>query len=63
MAAGSLHQIVREDGAGRSPDFSRLDPDGPWPDVIDADFTDAAGQRLRIEVETYHGAGGRWTRH
>jgi len=51
-ATGAVHRL----------DFSRLEPDGPWPDIIEAEFDDMSGARFRLEVETYHGAGGRWMR-
>ena len=35
---------------------------GPWPDYIDMSFEDDAGNRYRLEVETYHGTGGSWKR-
>jgi hypothetical protein len=35
---------------------------GPWPDYIDMSFEDDAGNRYRLEVETYHGRGGSWSR-
>lgn len=62
VADGSLRQVSRSDRAGSDLDFSQLEPDGQWPDVIEADFVDGLGQRFHIEVETYHGAGGRWAR-
>jgi hypothetical protein len=62
IAAGTLRQAAGADGSGPRLDFSRLETDGPWPDVIEAEFDDASGARFRIEVETYHGAGGRWKR-
>lgn len=62
LALGSLRQAGHADGGGPSTDFSQLEPDGPWPDIIQAEFLDPSGQRFRLEVETYHGAGGRWMR-
>lgn len=62
VADGSLRQVSRSDRADSDLDFSQLEPDGPWPDVVEADFVDESGQRFQLEVETYHGAGGRWTR-
>lgn len=62
IAAGSLRQANVARRVSPSLDFSRLEPEGPWPDIIEAEFLDTSGQRFRIEVETYHGAGGRWTR-
>jgi len=62
IAAGALRQADGADGSGPMLDVSRLQPDGPWPDFIEAEFLDASGARFRLEVETYHGAGGRWMR-
>ena len=62
IGAGSLRQDKVAHGVSPPLDFSLLEPDGPWPDVIEAEFLDTSGQRFRIEVETYHGAGGRWKR-
>lgn len=37
--------------------------DGPWPDVVQCRFGCAAcGARFELSAETYHGAGGRWSR-
>ena len=62
IAAGTLRQAGGGDGSGPWLDFSRLEPDGPGPDIIEAEFDDMSGARFRLEVETYHGAGGRWMR-
>ena len=62
IAVGTLRQADGADGSGPRLDFSRLEPDGPWPDSIEAEFDDMSGARFRIEVETYHGAVGRWMR-
>ena len=62
IAAGSLRQDNVASGVSPPLDFPLLEPDGPWPDIIEAEFLDTSGQRFRIEVETYHGAGGRWKR-
>lgn len=62
VAAGSLRQDNVANGVSPPFDVSLLEPEGPWPDVIEAEFLDTSGQRFRIEVETYHGAGGRWKR-
>ena len=38
-----------------------LSLEGPWPDHIELYFTDnKTGRRFKLEVETYHGAGGSW---
>lgn len=36
---------------------------GPWPDYLELYFrSDETGASYKLEVETYHGAGGRWYR-
>jgi hypothetical protein len=41
--------------------IEKLNAAGPWPDVIESAFRcSQCGQRFRLGVETYHGAGGRW---
>ena len=61
IAAGVLTQsVAAASGPGRC-DIAALPLDGPWPDFIDVEFTDRAGHRFRLSVETYHGAGGSWT--
>jgi hypothetical protein len=52
QAVGSFSQVP----------FSTLIADGPWPDVLQYFFhCTACGQSFRLEVETYHGAGGTWS--
>jgi len=39
-----------------------LNETGSWPDVLAEHFLcSSCAQRFRLEAETYHGAGGRWT--
>ena len=33
-----------------------------WPDYFALEFSDRAGVRYRLDVETFHGAGGTWER-
>lgn len=43
------------------PAFGTIEVEGPWPDIFDYAFRCAhCGQRYQLEVETFHGAGGRW---
>ena len=35
---------------------------GPWPDYVEMFLEDDSGYRYHLAVETYHGAGGSWTR-
>lgn len=60
IVAGTLRQVSSADRNGPWLDFSQLEPAGPWPDFIEAEFVDSTGLRFRLEVETYHGAGGSW---
>jgi hypothetical protein len=42
-------------------DLGSLSEAGPWPDVLEETFgCRGCGQRFRLDVETYHGAGGAW---
>ena len=41
--------------------IEKLNAAGPWPDAIESAFRcTQCGQRFRLGVETYHGAGGSW---
>ena len=52
---------VQGQGSGRTDgSVAGLPADGPWPDVIDAEFRDRAGRRYHLFVETWHGSGGEW---
>lgn len=59
--AGHLTEAHGQGSAGTGSNVAGLRDDGPWPDVIEAEFRDRAGRRYRLSVETYHGAGGAWT--
>lgn len=41
-------------------DVSQLQPGGPWPDIIEADFVDVRGHGYHLFVDCYHGTGGEW---
>ena len=44
------------------PSFVSIPPSGPWPDYIQYYFSCATCSQLyRLSVETYHGAGGKWS--
>jgi hypothetical protein len=44
------------------PSFLSIPVSGPWPDYAEYYFSCAAcGQLYRLSVETYHGAGGKWS--
>jgi hypothetical protein len=57
---GHLAEVRGQGAVGTDSSVAGLPADGPWPDVIDAEFRDRSGRRYRLFVETYHGAGGEW---
>lgn len=57
---GRLRQVQEEDWFGEVTKLTELTPDGPWPDLVHMVFCDVDGRRYRLEVETFHGAGGSW---
>jgi hypothetical protein len=59
-SAGELTQAVGQEFAFLDVEVAGLPADGPWPDLIHAEFRDRAGRRYRLSAETYHGAGGDW---
>lgn len=61
VAQGRLRQLRTATplDPGLTPNLSEA---GPWPDYIDMFYEDDAGSRYRLEVETYHGTGGSWSR-
>jgi hypothetical protein len=64
LALGVLAEsALPQDAVGSSQEpFSTLAANGPWPDVLQYYFhCTACGQSFRLEVETYHGAGGSWS--
>ena len=62
VATGRLRQLRIASPFVPEPDAKDLAEAGPWPDYIDMSFEDDAGNRYRLEVETYHGRGGSWSR-
>jgi hypothetical protein len=63
LADGSLRQFSPADAAFAVADLNVVSDDGPWPDYLEAFFTDPnTGERYKLTVETYHGAGGTWER-
>jgi len=43
--------------------INQIADEGPWPDYIELRFKQVPdGKRFKLSVETYHGAGGSWTR-
>ncbi len=65
LATGDLVEdaMPSQDGGNFSlTPFSTLAANGPWPDMLQYCFhCTACGQSFRLEVETYHGAGGTWS--
>jgi len=63
LADGSLQQFVPADAAFALDDLNAVSDTGPWPDYIEAYFTNPkTGERYKLTAETYHGAGGSWQR-
>jgi hypothetical protein len=61
IPAGALSHASSAMAGHGACDIAGLPPaDGPWPDLIHAEFRDRAGRRYRLSAETYHGAGGDW---
>lgn len=60
LRAGTLRQRSANDPLVSQLDVSRLSLDGPWPDIIEAEFLDDRGQRYRLFVDPYHGSVGEW---
>jgi hypothetical protein len=62
IAQGRLSQLRIANPLVPETDVKDLAETGPWPDYVDMSFEDDAGNRYRLEVETYHGRGGSWSR-
>jgi hypothetical protein len=62
VAQGRLRQLRTANPLVPETHAKDLSEAGPWPDYFDMSFEDDAGHRYRLEVETYHGRGGSWTR-
>lgn len=60
LDAGALEQCEPLDTSQASLDLRRLPQAGPWPDILEAEFTDGEGRRYHLFVDTFHGTGGRW---
>lgn len=58
---GHLTQLPNTGTVYAAVDVLTLPNDGPWPDVIEAKFTDQWSRRFHLFVDTYHGSGGAWT--
>jgi hypothetical protein len=57
---GVLKQSDLVDGSTDRIDVCRLQPDGPWPDIVEAEFVDIDGRHYHLFIDTFHGAGGHW---
>ncbi|MEJ1965148.1 MAG: hypothetical protein WDO56_27865 [Gammaproteobacteria bacterium] len=62
LSDGSLRQIKPADTPFALNDIRNVPESGPWPDYVEAYFEDRSGQRYKLVVEAYHGAGGSWER-
>ena len=60
LDAGALKQSNLTDPSIGGIDLRRLKPDGPWPDIVEAEFVGVDGRRYHLFVDTFHGAGGYW---
>lgn len=60
MNDGVLKQCDLADASTGGIDVRRLQPDGPWPDIVEAEFVDIDGRHYHLFVDTFHGAGGHW---
>jgi len=60
LEVGALKQCNRADLSTSGIDLRRLEPDGPWPDIVEAEFVGVDGQRYHLFVDTFHGVGGHW---
>ena len=60
LEAGALRQCTLAGPPAGTLDLRRLRPDGPWPDIVEAEFVGSDGRRYHLFVDTFHGAGGRW---
>ena len=60
LADGTLLDCTPR-GLAPSVAFPALLDDGPWPDFATGEFSCArCGERFRLAVDMYHGAGGTW---
>lgn len=57
---GKLTQFGKPDSLGQFVDVRQLPPDGPWPDIVEADFRDEQGHEYHLFVDSFHGTGGEW---
>ncbi len=62
IAAGSLRQRSSSVSPAATVDIGALPLEGPWPDVIEAEFVDARGCAYRLFVDNFRGTGGEWRR-
>lgn len=62
VRAGELRAVAPSNPSfGVAIDIRQIAPEGPWPDYLELHFEGTqTGERFRLVVETYHGAGGRW---
>ena len=60
MSGGVLKQCDPADASTGRIDVRRLQPVGPWPDIVEAEFIGIDGRHYHLFVDTFHGAGGHW---
>lgn len=60
LEVGALKQCECGGPATANIDLRQLPPNGPWPDIVDAEFVGSDGRRYHLFVDTFHGAGGHW---
>jgi hypothetical protein len=62
LVSGSLRQIGVHIAPVPPTSLIDIPENGPWPDYVEAVLEDDQGCRYRLTVETFHGAGGSWSR-
>jgi hypothetical protein len=62
LAEGALEERRSQEPFASSAPFNSVPKEGPWPDYLLYTFQcTSCDSRFRLESETYHGAGGRWS--
>jgi hypothetical protein len=62
LAEGTLEERQSQEAFGSTAPFNSVPEEGPWPDYLLYTFQcTSCDSRFRLETETYHGAGGRWS--
>jgi hypothetical protein len=58
IKSGLLIQINIDDQAQN---ILNIKDEGPYPDFVEAEFSDTVGLYYRLSVDLYHGGGGTWS--